>query len=94
MNNSGFRDCFVEKVVSMSGTPLCYVKLLIPVMEFYSFKKELEKLKVYDINYSFNSWKVINGNPYENGFVKDLILQIRKRKGLPEKIPTVTDLED
>lgn len=42
----------------------------------------------------FDHWALIKGLPYEDQKAGDIVLAIRKRKGLKEELPKLDDYQD
>ncbi len=42
----------------------------------------------------FDHWSVIKGLPYEDAKAAELVVGIRKRKGLKEELPKIDDYRD
>ena len=42
----------------------------------------------------FHHWDVVNGDPWEDDKVKEIVLAGRKRKGLKDTIPPLSEFED
>jgi len=72
------------------GTPIYMVKAYLPVMESFGFTADLRSNTSGQAfpQCVFDHWQALAGNPLEvNSKPNVLVLQIRKRKGLPEEIP-------
>jgi len=72
------------------GTPIYMVKAYLPVMESFGFTADLRSNTSGQAfpQCVFDHWQALQGNPLEVGSKPNvLVLQIRKRKGLPEEIP-------
>jgi elongation factor 2 len=72
------------------GTPIYMVKAYLPVMESFGFTADLRSNTSGQAfpQCVFDHWQALQGNPLENGSKPNqLVLQIRKRKGLNEEIP-------
>jgi len=72
------------------GTPIYMVKAYLPVMESFGFTADLRSNTSGQAfpQCVFDHWQALPGNPLEvNSKPNVLVLQIRKRKGLPEEIP-------
>jgi elongation factor 2 len=72
------------------GTPIYMVKAYLPVMESFGFTADLRSNTSGQAfpQCVFDHWQALNGNPLEvNSKPNQLVLQIRKRKGLNEEIP-------
>ena len=72
------------------------IKSELPVAESFGFIEALRgntQGKAFPQCY-FDHWQVIKGNPYEDNKAKELVVSIRKRKGLKEELPIVVDYLD
>lgn len=70
----------------ISGTPLNEVKAYLPVSESFGFTGVLRgntQGKAFPQNV-FDHWSLIKGLPYEDAKAGELVVGIRKRKGLKE----------
>lgn len=80
----------------IEGTPMKIIKAELPVAESFGFISALRgntQGKAFPQCY-FDHWQPIKGIPLEDPVARDLVLAIRKRKGLKEEIPIVKDLID
>jgi len=83
------RGQIIEEV-QRPGTPLCTIKCYLPVMESFGFTGALREGTSGQAfpQCVFDHWKVINGDPFEEGSLANkIVMQTRKRKSLPEEIP-------
>jgi len=71
------------------GTPLVNVKAYLPVAESFGFTADLRSNTSGQAfpQCVFDHWKVVPGNPFEEGKAQEMVLATRKRKGLAEEIP-------
>jgi len=71
------------------GTPLTNVKAYLPVAESFGFTADLRSNTGGQAfpQCVFDHWKVVPGNPFDEGTAQKMVLATRKRKGLPEEIP-------
>lgn len=72
------------------------VKAYLPVAQSYGFSGELRgntQGKAFPQCF-FSHWDKISGIPFEDAKADQLIAEIRKRKGMKEEVPLVTDLLD
>jgi len=71
------------------GTPLTNVKAYLPVAESFGFTADLRSNTGGQAfpQCVFDHWKVVPGNPFEDGTAQKMCFATRKRKGLPEEIP-------
>mmetsp|Transcript_43960 Transcript_43960/g.51501 ORF Transcript_43960/g.51501 Transcript_43960/m.51501 type:complete len:869 (+) Transcript_43960:120-2726(+) len=72
------------------GTPQMTLLAYLPVMESFGFTADLRSNtggKAFP-QCSFDHWEPMNGNPYEEGNkCREVVLQVRKRKGLVVDLP-------
>jgi len=72
------------------GTPQMTLLAYLPVMESFGFTADLRSNtggKAFP-QCSFDHWEPMNGNPYEPGNkCEEVVLQVRKRKGLAPGLP-------
>jgi len=82
------RGQIIEEI-QRPGTPLTNIKAYLPVMESFGFTADLRSNTGGQAfpQCVFDHWKVFPGSPFEDGKTKEVCLQTRKRKGLPEEIP-------
>ena len=79
------------------GTPLYTVKAYLPVMESFGFTADLRSHTGGQAfpQCVFDHWQPMNGDPLDAaGKIGQLILAIRKRKGLKEEIPALDNYLD
>jgi len=79
------------------GTPLYTVKAYLPVMESFGFTADLRSHTGGQAfpQCVFDHWQQMNGDPLDAaGKIGQLILSIRKRKGLKEEIPALDNYLD
>jgi len=83
------RGQIIEEIQRI-GTPMTNVKCHLPVTESFGFTADLRSNTGGQAfpQCVFDHWKVITGDPYEDGTkAKELVMITRKRKGLPDEIP-------
>ncbi|PVZ98613.1 hypothetical protein BB558_005382 [Smittium angustum] len=71
------------------GTPMYTVKAYMPVSESFGFTADLRSNtggRAFPQSV-FDHWQLMNGNPLEPGKVQEVVLGVRKRKGLAPEIP-------
>ena len=100
---NGVYQCFSQRrgVVfseeSVQGTPLLEVKAYLPVSESFGFTAHLRSLtsgKAFPQS-SFSHWDLINQNPFDvKSKAYELLMAIRKRKGLKQELPILADYID
>ncbi len=79
------------------GTPLYQVKAYLPVAESFGFSADLRSQTSGQAfpQSQFSHYEVISGDPLEEGSkANDIMLTIRKRKGIKVYTPNVSDYED
>jgi len=79
------------------GTPLYNVKAYLPVQESFGFTADLRSNTSGQAfpQCVFDHWQVMQGDPFEAGSkVGQIILGIRKRKGLKEELPDLDNYYD
>ncbi|PVZ96614.1 hypothetical protein BB558_007465 [Smittium angustum] len=71
------------------GTPMYTVKAYMPVNESFGFTADLRSNTGGQAfpQSVFDHWQLMNGNPLEPGKVQEVVLEVRKRKGLAPEIP-------
>jgi len=85
------RGQIIEEVQRI-GTPLTNVKAYLPVMESFGFTADLRANTGGQAfpQCVFDHWKIMPGNPLEEGNTQyKTVMATRKRKGMPEEIPTL-----
>jgi len=81
----------------VSGTPLAIVKAYLPVAESFGFTEHLRSLTQGQAfpQCVFDHWETMTSSPLEAGSKSEqLVLTIRKRKGLKEGIPDLANYLD
>jgi len=78
------------------GTPMYNVKAYLPVAESFGFNAFLRQETSGQAfpQMFFHHWDTMNGDPWEDEKVMQIVLDARKRKGLKETIPPVSEFED
>ncbi|KAL9647150.1 hypothetical protein ABK040_004866 [Willaertia magna] len=87
----------IDQAISRPGTPMYNVKAFLPVLESFNFTSYLRSETAGQAfpQCVFHHWQVVNGNPYEkDSKLREIVLGVRKRKGLKDEIPGIADLED
>ena len=89
------RGTVVEET-NRPGTPLYNVKAYLPVSESFGFTEFLrEKTSGQAFpQMVFHHWEMMNGDPFSDAKTMELVTSIRKRKGLKETIPPISEYED
>jgi len=78
------------------GTPQMTLLAYLPVMESFGFTADLRSNtggKAFP-QCSFDHWEAMTGSPFEESKVKETILAVRKRKGLKESVPEISQYLD
>ncbi|KAI7854542.1 hypothetical protein BDC45DRAFT_128854 [Circinella umbellata] len=101
-NNDGQRGQRYRGYVFVNEIEQCHllktvrITFRLPVSETIGLEKELDKnpsTKVESIRMTLHHWEQLPGLAYDpNSEVHKLICKLRKRRGLPEVIPTYSDL--
>lgn len=79
------------------GTPLSIVKAYMPVNESFGFNGELrgETGGQAFPQFVFDHWQVLPGDPLDpESRSGGVVTEIRKRKGMPEKVPALDNFLD
>jgi len=82
---------------SVAGTPLLNVKAYLPVAESFGFTGHLRSLTSGQAfpQCVFDHWEVINSDPFDTkGKAFTIAMAIRKRKGLKQELPILSDYLD
>jgi elongation factor 2 len=89
------RGTVVEET-NRPGTPMYNVKAYLPVSESFGFTGFLRQNTAGQAfpQMVFHHWDVVNGDPWEDDKVKEIVLAGRKRKGLKDTIPPLSEFED
>ena len=75
----------------------CHVKAYLPVAESFGFGALLRTTAAGSAVHqmAFHSWETMPANPLLSaGSTHDIVMAIRKRKGLKEAVPPISDFED
>ena len=100
---NGIYQCFSQRrgVVfneeSVQGTPLLEVKAYLPVSESFGFTAHLRSLTSGQAfpQSSFSHWDIINQDPFDvKSKAYEITMAIRKRKGLKQELPILSDYID
>ncbi len=86
----------IVEEVKLEGSPMHVVKAYLPVAESFGFASVLRENTqgmAFPQNF-FDHWSVIKGLPYLDNKATELVLSIRKRKGMKEEMPTIEDYLD
>jgi elongation factor 2 len=79
------------------GTPIFNIKAYLPVQESFGFTADLRAATSGQAfpQCVFDHWQTIPGNPFDkNDKTSELVISIRKRKGLKEEIPGIENYYD
>jgi elongation factor 2 len=96
-NTLSARRGIVDGQEDRPGTPLCKVKAFLPVLESFGFTQLLRQNTSGQAfpQMIFSHWQPVQGDPYdENSQINQIILDVRKRKGLKEGMPSFGDYYD
>lgn len=83
------RRADIVEEVKLEGSPLHIVKAFLPVAESFGFSSVLRENTqgmAFPQNF-FDHWEKISGTPYEDNKAAEIVLGIRKRKGMKEELP-------
>lgn len=81
----------VIEEIRLEGSPLHIVKAYLPVAESFGFSsilRENTQGMAFPQNF-FDHWEKISGTPYEDNKAAEIVMNIRKRKGMKEELPTL-----
>jgi elongation factor 2 len=89
------RGTVVEET-NRPGTPMYNVKAYLPVAESFGFTGFLRQNTAGQAfpQMVFHHWETCNADPFSDEKMQAIVLDIRKRKGLKEAIPPVSEYED
>ena len=89
------RGTVVEET-NRPGTPLYNVKAYLPVAESFGFTSFLRQNTGGQAfpQMVFHHWETMNGDPLSDPKTIELVTGIRKRKGLKESVPPLSEFED
>jgi len=86
----------IVETMKVEGSPMQVVKAYVPVAETFGFSTLLRENThgtAFPQNF-FDHWAPISGLPCEDVKARELVLNIRKRKGHKEEMPTLQNLVD
>merc|ERR550517_528879 len=87
----------IEKIEERVGTPLTQITAFLPVKESFGFTENLRKNTGGQAfpQMKFSHWKKVNGNPYKEGSsANEIVMAVRKRKGMKMVLPEFGDYYD
>merc|ERR1712003_337885 len=86
----------VFEEIQRPGTPIYNIKAHLPVIESFRFNAFLRQETSGQAfpQMFFHHWDVMNGDPWTDEKVSAIVLEARKRKGLKETIPPISEYED
>lgn len=87
----------IHKMEERVGTPLTHVQAHLPVKESFGFIASLRKNTGGQAfpQMKFSHWSIMSGDPYVEGSqANEVVLEVRKRKGLKEVLPEFGDFYD
>jgi elongation factor 2 len=87
----------VENKEDRAGTPLCMITAFLPVLESFGFTGVLRQNTGGQAfpQMIFSHWQLVNGSPYDAGSqAEEIVLNVRKRKGLKDGMPAFSDYYD
>jgi len=79
----------INEQVQRPGTPLFNLKGYLPVLESFGFTSTLRAATGGQAfpQLIFDHWEIMEDDPLISGKAHDLVVSIRKRKGIPPEIP-------
>jgi elongation factor 2 len=87
----------VFEEVQRPGTPMYNIKAHLPVAESFGFTGDLRAATSGQAfpQMVFDHWETITQDPCEpNSLAGKMVAEVRKRKGLKENVPPISDFED
>lgn len=87
----------VIEQVDQVGSPMCTIKAYMPVNESFGFNGELRGDTGGQAfpQFIFDHWQLLPGNPLETtSKAGEILIDIRKRKGLAERVPALDNYLD
>nr|BAS01792.1 translation elongation factor EF2 [Amorphochlora amoebiformis] len=87
----------VTEETTKVGNPIVSLKALLPVSESFGFTDDLRAATSGQAfpQCLFDHWKLVDSNPFElDSYSNKIIISYRKRKGMDQLIPRISDLED
>jgi len=100
---NGIYQCFSQRrgVVfeeeSVAGTPLLQLKAYLPVAESFGFTGHLRSMTSGQAfpQCVFDHWETMSGDPLDvKGKTYEILMNIRKRKGMKQELPQLSELVD
>lgn len=96
-NTLSTRRGIVDSINERIGTPLVQIKAYLPVAESFGFTKLLRQNtagKAFP-QMKFDHWEKMNSNPFKEGSsAYEIVMKIRKRKGMKIELPDFNDYYD
>jgi elongation factor 2 len=87
----------VQEEIPVAGTPINLIRAYLPVQESFGFAAHLRSLTAGQAfpQCVFDHWEILKANPLEAGSkAHEIIMGIRKRKGLKQELPDLNDYID
>lgn len=90
------RRGYIVQDLPVTGTNITNIKAHMPVAESFGFTAALRQATSGQAfpQLAFDHWSTLNGSPFEDAKVKEIVADIRKRKGLAPEIPALDKLTD
>jgi len=91
------RRGIIDKIEERVGTPLTQIQAFLPVKESFGFTENLRKNTGGQAfpQMKFSHWQHVNGDPLNEGSsANEIVMEVRKRKGLKMEIPQFGDFYD
>lgn len=87
----------IYKIEERIGTPLTQIQAYLPVKESFGFTEELRKNTGGQAfpQMKFSHWQIVAGDPFREGSsANDIVMDVRKRKGMKDVMPEFGDFYD
>jgi len=87
----------IHKIEERIGTPLTQIQAYLPVMESFGFTEMLRKNTGGQAfpQMKFSHWQMVAGDPFKEGSSSnEIVMVVRKRKGLKNVLPEFGDYYD
>jgi len=87
----------IHKIEERIGTPLTQIQAFLPVMESFGFTEELRKNTGGQAfpQMKFSHWQMVAGDPFkEDSSANNIVMAVRKRKGMKDVLPVFGDYYD
>jgi len=90
------RRGFIKEKKQREGSPVYNIRAYIPVAESFDFDHELKIQTNCQAlpQMVFDHWQLVAGDPLADSDLKEIICEIRTRKGLPPEVPPIERYKD